>query len=401
MARSGGPRALSAPAPEPVSGSRRRRLWLGRLGHASALSGVPANRHPRPHVTVVRSEPMTIAMLIDTHCHLADPATIPTAPRSCDRAWAGRVAGSWRSASPALRRSAPSSLAAAEPRLPRRRPPPARGGRLAPSSARRLAGGMLRRPGGGRRRGDGSRLPLRPLPARRPSGLPSRRSSLWQPRPANRRSSMLGRPTTMWPPAARIRRPRHPALVQQRARALAGGAGPGPLCVVQRDGDLQELAAGPGDPGDPLDRLLVETDGPYLAPVPHRGRGTSRPSSGRWPSGSPRCAASPVEELIAATAANAVRVFGLSIPIAAEHAPRDAPFLPTSPSRRPPRCGPFRRWRRSSASVPDDILPYGRYKAKISAEAVAAAEAQGAGWCWSPASTRPPPARGRPRSPSA
>ena len=47
-------------------------------------------------------------------------------------------------------------------------------------------------------------------------------------------------------------------------------------------------------PRVPEDRLLTETDAPYLAPVPHRGRGTSRlscrPQSHRWrpPSVDPR-----------------------------------------------------------------------------------------------------------------
>ena len=50
---------------------------------------------------------------------------------------------------------------------------------------------------------------------------------------------------------------------------------------------------------------------------------------------------------------------------------------------------------------PDEILPYGRYKAKISAEAVAARRSRPGGWCWSPASTRRRPARGRAPSPSA
>ena len=31
----------------------------------------------------------------------------------------------------------------------------------------------------------------------------------------------------------------------------------------------------------PLDRLLIETDSPYLAPVPHRGK-TNNPSYVRW-----------------------------------------------------------------------------------------------------------------------
>jgi TatD DNase family protein len=60
----------------------------------------------------------------------------------------------------------------------------------------------------------------------------------------------------------------------------------------------------------PLDRILVETDGPYLAPVPHRGQ-RNEPAFVRHTA--ERVAAVrglPVEELIAATAANAARIFG-------------------------------------------------------------------------------------------
>jgi TatD DNase family protein len=60
----------------------------------------------------------------------------------------------------------------------------------------------------------------------------------------------------------------------------------------------------------PLDRILVETDGPYLAPVPHRGK-RNEPAFVRHTA--ERVAAVrglPVEELIAATAANAARIFG-------------------------------------------------------------------------------------------
>ena len=68
----------------------------------------------------------------------------------------------------------------------------------------------------------------------------------------------------------------------------------------------------------PLDRLLVETDGPYLAPVPHRGQ-RNEPAYVRQVA--ERIAAVrglPAEELIAATAANAARVFRFPDPLAAE-----------------------------------------------------------------------------------
>jgi TatD DNase family protein len=61
----------------------------------------------------------------------------------------------------------------------------------------------------------------------------------------------------------------------------------------------------------PLDRLLLETDSPYLAPVPHRGK---RNEPGFVRAVAERVAAVrgiPIDELIAATGKNAARVFGL------------------------------------------------------------------------------------------
>ena len=61
----------------------------------------------------------------------------------------------------------------------------------------------------------------------------------------------------------------------------------------------------------PLDRLLLETDGPYLAPVPHRGK-RNEPAFVRHVA--ERIAAlrgMAAEELIAITGENAARVFRL------------------------------------------------------------------------------------------
>ena len=64
----------------------------------------------------------------------------------------------------------------------------------------------------------------------------------------------------------------------------------------------------------PLDRVLVETDAPYLAPVPHRGK-QNQPA---WVAavGAALAAArgEPVELLAAAATANATAVFGLAPP---------------------------------------------------------------------------------------
>jgi len=62
----------------------------------------------------------------------------------------------------------------------------------------------------------------------------------------------------------------------------------------------------------PMDRLLIETDSPYLAPVPHRGK-TNSPA---WVPHVAACVATvkglPLAEVAAATSRNAERLFGLS-----------------------------------------------------------------------------------------
>ena len=61
----------------------------------------------------------------------------------------------------------------------------------------------------------------------------------------------------------------------------------------------------------PLNRLLIETDAPYLAPVPYRGK-TNKPEYVQYVAA--MCAEQkqlPVEQLIAATGENFCRLFGL------------------------------------------------------------------------------------------
>lgn len=78
------------------------------------------------------------------------------------------------------------------------------------------------------------------------------------------------------------------------------------IATFSSAGEVREAAA-----RCPLDRVLVETDAPFLAPVPHRGR----PNRPAWvPVVGATLAATmgvDVEELRAATAANAAVAFGL------------------------------------------------------------------------------------------
>jgi TatD DNase family protein len=63
----------------------------------------------------------------------------------------------------------------------------------------------------------------------------------------------------------------------------------------------------------PLDRILIETDGPYLAPVPHRGQRNEPAFVGAVATRIAAVRDVPVASIIAATGANASRVFGIRL----------------------------------------------------------------------------------------
>jgi TatD DNase family protein len=70
----------------------------------------------------------------------------------------------------------------------------------------------------------------------------------------------------------------------------------------------------------PLDRLLLETDGPYLAPVPHRGQRNEPAFVRHVAQRIAQLRGLSIDELITITGENAARVFRLS-PLSARSAP--------------------------------------------------------------------------------
>jgi len=96
-------------------------------------------------------------------------------------------------------------------------------------------------------------------------------------KPACRWSSTPARRTRMSPTSSKTRRGRGPfrraALLLVRRGAGAAGGGARPLRVVLRHPDLQEVGGAARHRREvPRERLLVETDAPYLAPMPYRGQ---------------------------------------------------------------------------------------------------------------------------------
>ncbi|MEA2565620.1 MAG: TatD DNase family protein [Actinomycetota bacterium] len=67
----------------------------------------------------------------------------------------------------------------------------------------------------------------------------------------------------------------------------------------------------------PLDRLLVETDAPYLAPVPHRGKPNEPAFVPAVGAAVAAATGVPKEEIASATSANAASIFGLGLALRA------------------------------------------------------------------------------------
>lgn len=62
----------------------------------------------------------------------------------------------------------------------------------------------------------------------------------------------------------------------------------------------------------PLDRLLVETDAPYMAPVPHRGKRCDSSLIVHTAQRIAQARGIDAEEVLRATAENARRLFGIT-----------------------------------------------------------------------------------------
>jgi TatD DNase family protein len=81
------------------------------------------------------------------------------------------------------------------------------------------------------------------------------------------------------------------------------------IVTFKNAGNVREAAA-----FAPLDRILIETDAPYLAPVPHRGRKNEPAYITETLTALAALRGQPAAEVEAATSANARRLFGLPWP---------------------------------------------------------------------------------------
>ncbi|HXU05554.1 MAG TPA: TatD family hydrolase [Polyangia bacterium] len=81
------------------------------------------------------------------------------------------------------------------------------------------------------------------------------------------------------------------------------------ILTFKNAGNLREAAA-----FAPLDRILIETDAPYLAPIPHRGRKNEPAYIAETLAALAAVRGQPAAEVDAATSANTRRLFGLPLP---------------------------------------------------------------------------------------
>ncbi len=211
-------------------------------------------------------------MLIDTHCHLADPAYAADRAEVLERAWAAGVARVVVIGESPRRRRARARAG--------RRPSPGSPRRPASIPTRRQAGTQtsawlrerLRDPAGRRRRGDRASTTTTIIPRDRPARAFEAQLAL---------AAEAGKPAVIHAREAdedvaamlpSILRHGHPPLVQQRTGLLRAGLDLGHYVSFSGMVTFKNWRLDDAILETPLDRLLLETDGPYLAPVPHRGK---------------------------------------------------------------------------------------------------------------------------------
>jgi TatD DNase family protein len=251
-------------------------------------------------------------MLIDTHCHLADPAFGPDRPEVLERAWAAGVARVVVIGESRLSAEAAFAMAAAEPRLVATAGIHPHNARDWNSESEEWLRELLRDPR---------------VVAVGETGLDFHYDH--SPRSDQHRAfeAQLALAAEVGKPAVIHAREAddevaavlaHHPEVTAILHSFSSGMGLLRAGLVLRhyvsfsgmvtfknwrlDDAVQET---------PLDRLLLETDSPYLAPVPHRGK---RNEPGFVRAVAERVAAVrgvPLDELIAATGENAARVFQL------------------------------------------------------------------------------------------
>jgi TatD DNase family protein len=69
----------------------------------------------------------------------------------------------------------------------------------------------------------------------------------------------------------------------------------------------------------PADRFVVETDAPYMAPVPHRGKRNEPAFVAHTAAFVAQVRGEPLADVLATTGANARRLFGLPLRYSADH----------------------------------------------------------------------------------
>jgi TatD DNase family protein len=250
-------------------------------------------------------------VLIDTHCHLGDPAYDPDRAAVLERAWAAGLAGVVVIGESRAAAERAISMAAAEPRLTATAGLHPHEASAWDASYAEWLRGVLRDPA---------------VVAAGEMGLDYHYDH--SPRPLQQAvfdeqlaiATASGKPAVIHAReadddvAAVLRNhPRVTALLHSFSSGLGllrAGVALGHYVSFSGMVTFRNWALDAAIRETPLDRLLIETDGPYLAPVPYRGSRNEPAYVRRVAEQLGQVRGLDPEAMIAATGANALRVFG-------------------------------------------------------------------------------------------